>query len=273
MLDNLSGGRVILGLGRGTGKIEFDGYQTDMSSARLRFKESAEMVLDALETGVAEYKGELIEQPRVEIRPRPFKSFRGRTYAAAISPESAKIMAEMGVAILIVPQKPWKSVQRELSEYRAIYRDATGQEPPPPWVSGWTFVDEDPDRAEEMARKYIGGYWDSIVRHYQFDQPHLKTTPGYEHHGLMYDRLKEPGGMEKMTDFFLGLQPHGTPEQVFDMIVNIQEKTFMDGYTGVFSYGGMPIEDALHSMKLFAREVMPELKKLSPVYERLGPAT
>jgi alkanesulfonate monooxygenase SsuD/methylene tetrahydromethanopterin reductase-like flavin-dependent oxidoreductase (luciferase family) len=273
MLDNLSGGRVILGLGRGTGKVEFDGYRTDMSSARLRFKESAELVLDALETGIAEYNGELIQQPRVDIRPRPHASFRGRTYAAAISPESAKIMAEMGVAILIVPQKPWKSVQRELSEYRAIYRDATGDEPPPPWVSGWTYVDEDSDRAEEMARKYIGGYWESIVRHYEFDQPHLKTTAGYEHHGLMYDRLTEPGGMEKMTDFFLGLQPHGTPERVFEMIVDIQEKTHMDGYTGVFSYGGMPIEDAERNMRLFARDVMPELKKLAPVYERLGPAT
>ena len=273
MLDNLSGGRMILGLGRGTGKIEFDGYRVDMGTARLRFKESAEMLLEALETGVAEYHGEIIDQPRVEIRPRPFRSFRGRTFAAAISPESSKIMAEMGVGILIVPQKPWKTVQRELAEYRAIYRDATGGEPPPPMVAGWTFVHEDPDRAEELARKYIGGYWDSIVEHYQFDQPHLKATPGYEHHGLMYDRLMEPGGMQKMTDFFVGLQLHGTPEQVFDKIVDLQEKTYMDKYAGVFSYAGMPIEEAERSMKLFAKEVMPELKKLPPVYERLGPAS
>ena len=36
----------------------------------------------------------------------------------------------------------------------------------------------------------------------------------------------------------------------------------MDSYTGVFSYAGMPVEEAERSMKLFAREVMPELKKL-----------
>ncbi|MFP6639817.1 MAG: LLM class flavin-dependent oxidoreductase, partial [Myxococcota bacterium] len=118
MLDHLSGGRMIFGIGRGTGKREFDGYRTEMSSARLRFKESAALILGALETGVAEYEGELIQQPKVRIRPRPFKSFRGRTYAAAISPESARIMAEMGVGILIVPQKPWKAVERELAEYR-----------------------------------------------------------------------------------------------------------------------------------------------------------
>ena len=49
MLDNLSDGRLILGLGRGTGKVEFDGFRTEMASARLRFKESTELVLNALE--------------------------------------------------------------------------------------------------------------------------------------------------------------------------------------------------------------------------------
>ncbi len=71
MLDNLSDGRLILGLGRGTGKVEFDGFRTEMASARLRFKESTEMVLNAMENGYAEYHGEVIDQPRVDIRPRP----------------------------------------------------------------------------------------------------------------------------------------------------------------------------------------------------------
>lgn len=270
MLDNLSGGRLILGLGRGTGKIEFDGFQTDMASARLRFKESTEMVLNAMENGYAEYHGELLEQPRVDIRPRPVNSMRGRAYAAAVSPDSARIMAEMGVGILIVPQKPWKAVRQELQDYRDVYRNANGEEPPPPMVAGWTFVDENADRAEEKAREFIGGYWDSIIDHYQFDKPHLKDTPGYEHHGLMYDRLKAPGGLEMMTDFFIDLQLWGTPEQVYDKICNLQEQTFMDGYMGVFSFAGMDHVEADRNMNLFAREVMPELQALAPVHERLG---
>jgi alkanesulfonate monooxygenase SsuD/methylene tetrahydromethanopterin reductase-like flavin-dependent oxidoreductase (luciferase family) len=264
MLDNLSGGRVIFGMGRGTGKVEFDGFRTEMSSARLRFKESAELVLTALETGVAEYHGELVDQPRVDLRPRAFKSFRGRTYAAAISPDSARIMAELGVGLLIIPQKPWPVVERELAEYRETFLVATGAEAPPPIVSGWTFVDESADRAESLAREYITGYWDTVVKHYQFDEPHLKGTPGYEHHGEMYDRLVAPGGAKAMAEFFIGLQIWGTPEQVFEKILELQEKTRMDSYTGVFSYAGMPIDEADRSMKLFAKDVMPELKKLPP---------
>jgi len=264
MLDNLSGGRVIFGMGRGTGKIEFNGFRTEMSDARLRFKESAELVLTALETGIAEYHGELIDQPKVDLRPRPLKSFRGRTYAAAISPDSARIMAELGVGLLIIPQKPWPVVERELTEYRETFLAATGKSAPPPIVSGWTFVDENADRAEELARKYLTGYWQTVVKHYQFDEPHLKGTPGYEHHGEMYDRLTAPGGPEKMAEFFIGLQVWGTPEQVYEKVVDLQVKTGMDSYTGIFSFAAMPNKEAERSMRLFAHDVMPELKKLPP---------
>lgn len=270
MLDNMSGGRVVLGIGRGTGRVEFEGFRVEMPEARRRFAESADMVLTGLETGVCEYDGEFVRQPRKDIRPRPFKSFRGRTYAAAVSTESAEIMAKMGVGILIVPQKPWSTVREELATYRATFRDATGEEPPPPMVAGWTYVNESADKAETMARRYIGGYWDSIIKHYEFDQDHLKNTPGYEFHGQMYDRLNAPGGMERMTDFFLGLQVWGTPEQVREKIVTIQDNTYNDGYMAVFSYAGMPIADAEASARLFAAEVMPDLKALAPAYERLG---
>src|SRR6266498_1680976 len=51
MLDNISGGRLILGLGRGAGKVEFDGFRLSMDESRQRFVESAETLLGGLETG------------------------------------------------------------------------------------------------------------------------------------------------------------------------------------------------------------------------------
>ena len=83
-----------------------------------RFVESAQMLLRGLETGYCEHDGIFVKQPRVAVRPAPFKSFRGRTYAAAVSPESARIMAELGVGMLIIPQKPWPEVAKELDDYR-----------------------------------------------------------------------------------------------------------------------------------------------------------
>jgi hypothetical protein len=95
----------------------------------------------------------------------------------------------------------------------------------------------------------------------------LRKHPGCtglqrEFHGLMYDRLHEPGGLEKMTEFYIGLQPYGTPEQVFDKTKSFCDLVGADGYVGVFRYGGMPPEVAERSIRLFAAEVMPELKAL-----------
>src|SRR5215813_13946564 len=123
VLDHMCGGRFIFGIGRGLGRVEFEGFRVPMAESRGRFVESAEMILRGLEQGYCEYNGDLVRQPRKNIRPRPFKSFKGRTYAAAVSPESVRIMAELGVGILIIPQKPWKEVARELDDYRRVYHE------------------------------------------------------------------------------------------------------------------------------------------------------
>src|SRR5262249_51947175 len=79
MLDNICEGRMILGLGRGAGKVEFDGFRLPMDESRPRFVEYAEMLLRGLEQGYCEYDGTYLRQPRAAIRPAPFRSFRGRT--------------------------------------------------------------------------------------------------------------------------------------------------------------------------------------------------
>ena len=261
MLDNISGGRVILGLGRGAGKVEFDGFRLPMDESRGRFVESAEMLLNGLETGYCEYSGSFVKQPRAAIRPAPFKSFRGRTYAAAVSPESLPVMAKLGVGILIIPQKPWKEVARELETYRSLYRDVNGVDAPPPVSAGWTFCDESAERAAEMARRYIGGYYQTVLDHYQFQGDHLARTKGYEYYGKMAEKIAQYG-TDTVVDYFMNLQVFGTPAQCYEKILDIHERTGNSHYVGVFSYAGMPYADAERNMRLFAREVMPALQKL-----------
>ena len=264
MLDNISNGRLILGLGRGAGKVEFDGFRQPMDESRARFVESAEMLLRGLEQGFCEYQGTYVTQPRADIRPAPFKSFRGRTYAAAVSPESAPIMAKLGVGMLIIPQKPWGEVAKELDAYRTVYREVNGKNAPPPISAGWTFCDPDPERAREMAPRYVGGYFHSVLDHYQFAGDHLAKTKGYEYYGKFADKLSRYG-TDSVIDFFTDLQVWGTPEQCYERIVDIRRRVGNEHYVGVFSYAGMPWEEAERNVRLFAREVMPALQKLGPV--------
>jgi len=259
MLDNLSGGRLILGLGRGAGRVEFDGFRQDMGDSRPRFIESAECLLAGLEQGYCEYQGEFVQQPRVDIRPAPFKTFRGRTYAAAVSPESLSIMAKLGVGILVVPQKPWDAVEQEVAEYRTLYREINGEDPPAPVIAGWTFCDPDRDRAYELAKRYIGGYWQTVLDHYQFASGHLKGQKGYEYYGQFADNIKKRGA-DAAIEFFLGLQIWGDPETCHRKIVENAERIGAEGFVGVFSYAGMPAEESQRNLTCFSETVLPRLK-------------
>ena len=263
MLDHISDGRLILGLGRGAGKVEFDGFRLSMDESRQRFVESADMLLRGLEAGYCEYAGAFVTQPRAEIRPRPFKSFRGRTYAAAVSPESVRIMAELGVGILIIPQKPWDTVAAELQDYRTTYRQVNGTEPRPTIAAGWVFCDSDAGRARELAERYIGGYWDTVIRHYEFKSDHFGKTKGYEYYSRMSDIVGQHGA-QAVVEFFLNLQVWGTPQQCIEKVLDIRSRVGCETFIGVFSYAGMPHAEAERSMRLFAREVMPELQQVQP---------
>jgi len=260
VLDHMSNGRAVLGIGRGLGRVEFEGFGVEQGDSRAIFVESAEALLQGLERGYCEYDGAHVKQARREIRPRPWKSFRGRTYAAAVSPESSQIMARLGVGILIVPQKPWPTVVKELADYRAAYKELIGSEPPPPIVAGWVYIDEDAERAAEDANRYIAQYYRTVIEHYELKEQHLQSTKGYEMYGVLQEKMREPGGPDRLSDFFVGLHPWGTPEQVHEKILEIQALTGCEGFVSIFSYGGMPYELAERNMRLFAKTVMPELK-------------
>jgi alkanesulfonate monooxygenase SsuD/methylene tetrahydromethanopterin reductase-like flavin-dependent oxidoreductase (luciferase family) len=261
MLDCMSEGRVLLGIGRGLGRVEFEGFRVPMGESRERFVECAETLLSGLEQGYCEYNGKYVKQPKARLRPEPFRSFKTRTYAAAISPESALIMARLGIGILVIPQKPWEEHAKELKDYSDLFRKEQGVAAPPPYVAGWVACDKDAGRAEEMAHKYIGGYWNSVVKHYEMSSDHFEQTKGYEYYKRLTETIADQG-VDAMAEFFMSLQVWGTPEQCYEKIKDIHRRTDCCGFTGVFSYAGMKEPVARANLELFAREVMPELKRL-----------
>lgn len=272
MLDSMTDGRVILGIGRGLARVEFEGLRVPMGESRERFVECAEAVLEGLENGYVEYDGQFIQQPRARIRPEPFRSFRNRSYAAAISPESSRIMARLGVGILIIPQKLWEDHARELAEYSRLYREMHGRAAPRPWVAGWVACHRDRAKAKDMAYKYIVGYWHSVMKHYELQSKHFAKTKGYEYYAQMSEQANEYGA-DAMAEMFMDLHVWGTPDDCIEKIADIHERTDCCGFSGVFSYAGMPADMANANMELFAREVMPAVKNMgtSPAFD-LEPA-
>jgi alkanesulfonate monooxygenase SsuD/methylene tetrahydromethanopterin reductase-like flavin-dependent oxidoreductase (luciferase family) len=113
--------------------------------------------------------------------------------------------------------------------------------------------------------RYIGGYWQTVLRHYEMASDHLKTTKGYEYYGAFADRLQDESGKDAAIEFFLDLQIWGTPQQCYDKILEVQGRIGNDTFVGVFSYAGMPADEAQRNMRLFAEQVAPRLQALAPV--------
>jgi alkanesulfonate monooxygenase SsuD/methylene tetrahydromethanopterin reductase-like flavin-dependent oxidoreductase (luciferase family) len=271
MLDNLSGGRALLGIGRGLGRVEFEGFRVPMEESRDRFLEAAQIILEGLERGWVELHGRHYDQPRRDIRPAPFKSFVGRTFAAAVSPESMPIMARLGVGLLVIPQKPWDVVRRDFEEYHQAWAAENGPDstPPAPMSGGFVFVDESADRAEERARRYIGAYYRSVMEHYEMTAGHFAGTKGYEFYGHVTKYIDRHGEEGAVRDF-VNLMPWGTPDQVLDKLGFIHDTIGNRGLLANFSYGGMPYEEAERSLRLFVDRVMPELKRLGTAQTVVG---
>ena len=262
VLDLQSNGRFILGMGRGLGRIEFEGFGIPMSEARERFVEAARIVLGALETGVFEFDGKYFRIPRRELRPRTTRTFKDRVYAAAVSPESVRIMADIGAGILINPQKDWMEVADDLEKYRAIFRESQGTDAPAPVVTGWVCCDEDPVKARDMAQEYIGRYYEYVLNHYELGGRHFDETQGYEYYQRLSSSIQKHGS-DRVVDNFVELQVWGTPDQCFDRIMDIRSKVGNDGFSGVFNFAGMTPDMAEHNLRLFAAQVMPRLKQVA----------
>lgn len=259
VLDQVSGGRAILGLGRGLGRVEFDGFGLQMADSRGQFTEYTAAIVDALETGCIEHDGEHLRQSRAAIRPYPSRSFRGRTYASAVSPASIDLMARLGIGLLIIAQKPWPTTVAEIEGYRERYLELNGEPPPAPIIAVFVAVNEDRARAEEMFERYVMAYAESTVDHYQFDDATIADIPGYEYYAGISSNIAKHG-RDKFARFLAELQVWGTPDEVADQLIDYQRMVGAGGIIGVFSYGGMPFDEAEENMRLFSEKVMPRLQ-------------
>lgn len=258
VLDHLSGGRAILGLGRGLGRKEFVGFRVAMGESRRRFAEYSEAVLEGLESGVMEFEGELYSQPRVEIRPQPWGSFKGRTFASAVSPESMEIMARMGVGLLVIAQKPWETTEAELEAYRIRFRELNGAEAPKPVLVIVAGVSRDPGVAARMRDVYLQRWARSTVEHYEFDNVGFAEIEGYEYYGALANNIAKHG-VDRFNGFLADLQVWGTPEQVTEKLLSYVERTDAGALVCPLVFGGMPDDVARESFDLFASEVVPAL--------------
>ncbi|MGH9138994.1 MAG: LLM class flavin-dependent oxidoreductase [Acidimicrobiales bacterium] len=261
VLDHLSGGRLVLGLGRGLGRIEFEGFRIDMGESRDRFLEYAQAIVGAFDDGVLRFEGRYYRQPPVDVRPRPRAPLRNRVYASAVSPASMEIMARLGFGVMVIAQKPWSTTEAEVAGYRERFLEINGYEPPKPLLVSFVAVHESEQDAEELFERHLVRYAQSCLDHYEFDNSGLADIPGYEYYGKLAENI-ERHGADAFVRFLAGLQVWGTPDQVVEQLTENVRRLDAAGVIAVQSYGGMDAAVSRRNHELFAASVLPRLQAI-----------
>jgi alkanesulfonate monooxygenase SsuD/methylene tetrahydromethanopterin reductase-like flavin-dependent oxidoreductase (luciferase family) len=230
-----------------------------MDESRDRFDESARMVLAALETGFIEGDGPYFPQPRTPIRPAPSRSFDGRVYCVAMSPDSVLAAADLGARMVAFSQRPWDDQAVAVNTYKERFAAQHGREAEPPVICDFVYCDEDASKAEDMANRYIAGYLASVMEHYELESDHLKQAKGYESYGSAVDLMKAIG-LERLCSMYLDVNVWGTPDQIVERLRARREIVGDHDLTCCFRFAGLPYEDAEASMRVFARDVLPAVQ-------------
>lgn len=265
LLDHLSDGRAVLGLGRGLARREYRGFGVDMGEARERFNEAAEIIVKGVESGIVEANGKFYQQERVEVRPRPFKTFKGRRYMVCMSPESFSVAASLGLGAMLFSQMAWEKTSDAIWAYREEYRQKNnGEEAPPLHIADFVACYTDPKKAEEVARKYIAGYYWSVMEHYEMLGTHFTGTgKSYEHYAKAAELMKA-AGTDAVLEEFLNANLWGTPEMIIAKLHKRREVIGDFEVNGCFSYQSLPFDQVENCMRFFAKEVGPEIKSWKP---------
>lgn len=265
LLDHLSDGRAILGLGRGLSRREYRGFGIDMSEARDRFNESVEIILKGVESGFVEADTKYYKQARIEVRPRPFKTFKGRRHMVCMSPDSFEVAAANGLGAMLFSQMGWNKVADNIWAYREDYRNKNnGEEAPPVIINDFIVCHPDRKKAEEIARKYIVGYYWSVMEHYEMAGSHFaETGKSYAHYAKGAELMKTVG-QDAIVEDFLGANLWGDPDLIAQKLRQRREVIGDFEVNGVFSYQSLPFDQVESCMRLFAKEVGPEIKSWKP---------
>jgi alkanesulfonate monooxygenase SsuD/methylene tetrahydromethanopterin reductase-like flavin-dependent oxidoreductase (luciferase family) len=255
-VDILSGGRVVLGVGSGYRKYEFDGFGLDFEARRDMQEEAVDILLDLARTGRSARKGKHFTvdiSGDYELLPQSVQRPYPPLFLAGATDRSIGTAGRLGFGLMLSTLTPFDTLATQVAHYRANLETASKEARENPAfghidVARWVYVAETDAKAkresEEGLLRHLGHFFGGHQAGYLGQASQGKGSIAS---GLDYDTLARSTII------------HGSPATVAARIAELKEKT---GLTSLMLhyppwYG---TERAKASLELFAREVMPRVR-------------
>jgi alkanesulfonate monooxygenase SsuD/methylene tetrahydromethanopterin reductase-like flavin-dependent oxidoreductase (luciferase family) len=256
-LDVLSGGRVELGVGRGSNPLHFAGFNVPMEQSRERTTEALRFLQRALRGERFSFEGRFFRAQDIELAPMPVG--RVPMHMAANSVESAQQAGRAGLPILVAAHVQGFA---KLGDLFAAYREArlvAGHAPATADDLSLvmpTFVAE----SKAQIERQLG----ASVQHMMGLLAQLSAVV-LERCEVEEERVKLRGLLERMrsTDLW-GVDASGgmfdTPSGCVGRLKKLREQHGIGRVIAWFNMGGLVSHaHVMRSMELFAGSVMPQL--------------
>ena len=263
MLDLLlKGRRLHLGIGRGIAPHEYAslGYPIEKSHKYFYDVINAIKASDGAER--FEFQGEIYDIPPTSIRPQArHKGELTKDIKVAFTTEaSAQLAAENGLGQMFVAGDDVDEMIAKVQRFNKI-RKGLGLPPDQPTTLLWMYCAETEAEAEE-GWTYFHNQLTAAQHHYfEWNNPGYEGIHGYEEY------LKRQNADIGTADAGLAArratQPIGTPEEIIAKIKKLQQTISLEKVVLHVFYGGMPRDKAEKSLRLFAKEVLPEVQSMA----------
>lgn len=243
MLDQISGGRLEIGFGRGSSPIEVSLYGQDPAQARRIYAEALDLILQGLSKRTLNFQGEFFSFDNVPIELEPLQKPHPPVWYGVHSVESAERAARRSFNVVSLDTA--HETRSFADRYRKVWRETRGDTcvMPKIGISRFIVVAESDQEALSVARRAYPIWHRSFY--------HLFRLYGG---GPAHPRPPDFDGLSKA-----GLGIAGSPETVGALLQSQLLESEATYLVGQLAFGDLSLVESLGSIELFVRHVMPTL--------------
>ncbi len=257
MIDQISRGRLILGVGRSGVARTYEAYGVPYAESRARFAEILGIVRRAWAEETFSHQGQFYQFDTVAVTPRPFRPNGPPIRAAATGAATAEAIGRQGFPVFVgVRHEPASHLLPAIAAYRAAWRAAghPGQGQVYIRFPAYLAPTETEARAEAEA---------SLIHYYRAQAALLADSAGRAGVAEAEERARQSRVLAEMTyeEARRGLVLIGTPASVAARLVETREELGIDGVLAELDCGGqVPHAGVMRALRLLCEEVRPRLQ-------------
>jgi alkanesulfonate monooxygenase SsuD/methylene tetrahydromethanopterin reductase-like flavin-dependent oxidoreductase (luciferase family) len=242
MVDQLSGGRLEIGFGRGSSAIEVSFYGQDPTKAQEIYSEARELILRGLTQKRLTFEGKFFSFKDIPMELEPLQKPHPPMWYGVHSVEAADRAARQGLNMVSLDSA--KDTRTYNDRYRRVWRELHGERPTPK-LGQSRFIVIAENRNEAFA---------AAQRAYPIWHKHF--------YYLFYLRGGQPAhprpdSFEKMIE--IGHAIAGDPDDVEKFLQGQIDQSAANYLVGQFAFGDLSLAESLRSVELFRKHVMPKL--------------